>query len=103
MDAFVFNIGRLLYRNKFKPLVVSASRMSPAALDAGGGFAKGFYAGELGAARGAFVKVASDGGAAREREVVCAFLVVEAEVAAGFFPFSAMGRDAAFADAFLGE
>ena len=77
--------------------------MSPAALDAGGGFAKGFYAGELGAARGAFVKVASDRGAARERQVVRPFFVSESEVSASLLPLRSMGLDAALPGAVVRE
>ncbi len=99
----MFNIGELLCSDEFKPLVVPASRVRAAALNTGGGFAKGFYAGKLGAARRAFIKVAPDGGATRERQVMRPLFVSESEVEAGPVPLGAVGLDATLPSADVRE
>jgi hypothetical protein len=89
------NAGASFHRDEFKSLVVTASGVSATAFDARGGFAQRLHAGELGAARGAFIKVAPDGSASRERKVMRALLVREAEVTASLLPLGAVGLDAA--------
>lgn len=77
--------------------------MSAAALDARSGFAHRLYSRQFGTARGAAVEIFADSDAAREREVVRALFIDEAEVATCLAPLGAVGLDAASPGAVVGE
>ncbi len=89
--------------DEFEPRVVGAVGELLAAAQAGGSASEGTDAFEFGFAVGAEVDVFDGDLASWQGEVVAAGFIGETEVGTGALPLRAMGGDAAFTDAVLGN